>query len=176
MVVDGIVGSLSDVAPSDVASISVLKDAASSSIYGSRAANGVILVTTKQGSKDKIRVTYNTYMGSQWPTFNIDVVDDYALYMETINKALNRAGQPSAFKDDIIAEWRANSASNPEVYPNTNWFKEVYKSAFIQEHTLQASGSSDKVDYMISVGYLGNNGSMPETDYQKYSFRSNVNA
>lgn len=176
VVVDGIVGSLSDVAPSDVASISVLKDAASSSIYGSRAANGVILVTTKQGSKDKIRVTYNTYLGSQRPTFNIDVVDDYALYMETINKALNRAGQPSAYKDDIIAEWRANSPLDPEIYPNTNWFREVYKSAFIQEHTLQASGSSGKVDYMISVGYLGNNGSMPETDYEKYSFRSNVNA
>lgn len=64
IIVDGVIGAMSDVNPNDVASVSVLKDAASSSIYGSRAANGVVLITTKQGSKDKLRVSYNGYIGS----------------------------------------------------------------------------------------------------------------
>lgn len=176
IVIDGIVGSLSDVAPGDVASISVLKDAASAAIYGSRAANGVILVTTKLGSKDKIKITYNTYMGTQKPTFNIDVVDDQVLYMETLNKARQRAGQPVWFSDETIEEWRQGILTDPITYPSTNWFKEVYKSAFIQEHTLQASGATEKIDYLLSVNYLGNEGSMPESDYMKYSLRANVGA
>lgn len=176
VIVDGIVGSLSDVSPNDVASISVLKDAASSSIYGSRAANGVILVTTKQGSKDKTRITYNGYYGLQNPTFPIQIVDNYPQYMETINQAYKNSGNIAPYGQSIIDEWRANSPLDPLVYPNTNWFNAVFKPSVTQEHTVQASGGNDKINYLVSVGYFGNNGSMPKTDFNKISFRANLNA
>ena len=144
VIVDGIVGSLSDVSPNDVANISVLKDAASSSIYGSRAANGVILVTTKQGSKEKTRITYNGYYGVQQPNFPIQVVDSYPQYMETINQAFKNSGNIAPYGQSIIDEWRANSALDPIVYPNTNWFNAVFKPAISQEHTVQASEEMTK--------------------------------
>lgn len=175
IIVDGIVGSLSEVAPADVATVSVLKDAASAAIYGSRAANGVILITTKQGNKDKIKVTYNAYMGTQQPTFNIEVIDDYPLYMETLNKARLRANQPIYYEQDIINEWREMSGKD-EIYSNTNWFKEVFKSAAIQQHSLQVVGGTEKTNMMISLSYQGDNGNMPETDFEKYTLRVNLGA
>lgn len=175
IIIDGIVGSLTEVSPSDVASVSVLKDAASAAIYGSRAANGVILITTKQGGKDKMQVTYNTYLGTQKPTFNIDVVDDYSLYMETLNAARQRAKQPIYFEQDIIDEWREMSGKD-EIYANTNWFKEVFKSATIQQHTLQVTGGTEKTNFMLSLGYQGDEGNMPKTDFEKYTLRVNLGA
>lgn len=175
IIIDGIVGSLTEVSPSDVATVSVLKDAASSAIYGSRAANGVILITTKQGGKDKMQVTYNAYLGTQKPTFNIDVVDDYPLYMETLNAARLRAKQPIYFEQDIIDEWREMSGKD-EIYSNTNWFKEVFRPATIQQHTLQVTGGTEKTNFMISLGYQGDEGNMPETDFEKYTLRVNLGA
>ena len=176
VIVDGIVGNMADVNPNDVASISVLKDAASSAIYGSRAANGVLLITTKTGSSERIRVTYNGKVGIQQVNIPIDVVSDYVTYMKTINQATRNAGNVAPFSDEIIEEWSANSALDPIVYPNTNWFDAVYKNAVIHEHNVQASGGSEKVNYMVSFGFLQNNGTMKKSDYTKYSFRSNISA
>ena len=176
VVIDGIVGSLDDVNPNDVASMSVLKDAASSAIYGSRAANGVILITTKAGAEGKTRVTYNGRLGIQQVAIPIDVVSDYAVYMETINQASLNAGNVAPFGSDIIAEWRANSASNPQVYANTDWFDATFKNAVIQEHNIQATGGGSKANYLVSLGYLNNNGTMQKTDYDRYSFRANIAA
>ena len=176
VIVDGIVGSMSDVAPSDVATISVLKDAASSAIYGSRAANGVILITTKQGAKDRTVITYTGHVGFQQPTFFIDIVDDTVLWMETLNKARDNAGQPPHFDPDgIISEWREGVGTD-EIYANTNWYKEVFKPAFIQEHNIQASGGTSSTNFMFSIGYQGDEGSMPKTDFQRYNLRLNLNA
>lgn len=176
IIVDGVIGAMSDVNPNDVASVSVLKDAASSSIYGSRAANGVVLITTKQGSKDKLRVSYNGYIGSQTPTFNLDIVDNYADYMDIINKASENADKVLPYDPALITEWRENSAIDPILYPNTDWFSTMFSSAMIQNHNLQASGGTDKMNYLLSIGYLQNEGSLPGSTYRKISFRSQVNA
>ena len=175
VVIDGVIGSLSDVNPADVATMSVLKDAASSAIYGSRAANGVILITTKTGKEGKSKILYNAKAGWQQVAMPIDVVSDYVTYMQTINQASANSGSVLPFGNDIISEWRENLGKE-EYYCNTDWFNEVFKPSFFQEHTLQMSGGSKSVNYLISLGYMQNDGTMAGTGYKRYSVRSNIGA
>ena len=176
VVVDGIVGSMGDVDPNDVASMSVLKDAASSAIYGSRAANGVILISTKSGKSGKSKVSYTGSAGWQEVSCPIDIVDDYVTYMNTINTAFLNSGNVAPFGDEIIAEWAENSAVHPEVYANTNWFSATFRPAFVQNHNIQATGGNETATYLLSVGYMQNNGTMQKTGYDRYSFRANISA
>ena len=175
VVIDGVIGSINDVNPNDVASMSVLKDAASSAIYGSRAANGVILITTKSGKEGQSKIIYNGKAGWQKVAMPIDVVSDYVTYMETINKASANAGSVKPFSEAIINEWRENRGKN-EIYCNTDWFNEVFKPSFLTEHNLQASGGSKTANYLVSIGYLHNEGTMEGTGYKRYSVRANVGA
>lgn len=175
VVIDGVIGAMSDVNPNDVASMSVLKDAASSAIYGSRAANGVILITTKSGKEGQSKIIYNGKAGWQRVAMPIDVVSDYVTYMETINKASANAGAVKPYGEAIINEWRANSGKN-EIYCNTDWFDEVFKPSFLTEHNLQASGGSKTANYLVSIGYLHNEGVMSGTGYNRYSVRANIGA
>ena len=175
VVIDGIIGQMSDVNPNDVATMSVLKDAASSAIYGSRAANGVILITTKSGKEGQSKVTYNGKAGWSQVAMPIDVVDDYVLYMNTINQASANAGSVMPFGKAIIREWTENRGKN-EIYCDTDWFSEVFKPSFQTDHNLQLSGGNKAINYMVSIGYLQNNGTMKGTGYQRYSVRSNINA
>ena len=175
VVIDGVIGSINDVNPNDVASMSVLKDAASSAIYGSRAANGVILITTKSGKEGQSKIIYNGKAGWQKVAMPIDVVSDYVTYMETINKASANAGSVKPFSEAIINEWRENSGKN-EIYCNTDWFNEVFRPSFLTEHNLQASGGSKTANYLVSIGYLHNEGTMEGTGYKRYSVRANVGA
>ena len=112
VVIDGVVGQMSDVNPNDVATMSVLKDAASSAIYGSRAANGVILITTKAGKEGLSKVTYNGKAGWSQVAMPIDVVSDYVVYMNTINQASANAGSVMPFGKAIIREWTENQGKN----------------------------------------------------------------
>ena len=176
VVIDGIVGSMGDVDPNDVASMSVLKDAASSAIYGSRAANGVILISTKSGKSGKSKVSYTGSAGLQEVSCPIDIVDDYVTYMNTINTAFLNSGNVAPFGDEIIAEWAENSAVHPEIYANTNWFSATFRPAFVQNHNIQATGGNETATYLLSVGYMQNNGTMQKTGYDRYSFRANISA
>ena len=175
VVIDGIIGSMSDVNPNDVASMSVLKDAASSAIYGSRAANGVILITTKSGKEGQSKITYNGKAGWSQVAMPIDVVSDYVQYMNTINQASANAGSVMPFGKAIIREWQENQGKN-EIYCNTDWFDEIFKPSFQTDHNLQFSGGNKSINYMVSLGYLQNNGTMKGTGYQRYSIRSNITA
>ena len=175
VVIDGVVGQMSDVNPNDVATMSVLKDAASSAIYGSRAANGVILITTKAGKEGQSKVTYNGKAGWSQVAMPIDVVSDYVVYMNTINQASANAGSVKPYGPAIIKEWSENTGKN-EIYCNTDWFDEIFKPSFQTDHNLQFSGGNKTMNYMISLGYLQNDGTMKGTGYQRYSIRSNVTA
>lgn len=175
VVIDGVVGQMSDVNPNDVATMSVLKDAASSAIYGSRAANGVILITTKSGKEGKSKITYNGKAGWAQVAMPIDVVSDYVQYMNTINMASANAGSVQPFGKAIIREWQENQGKN-EIYCNTDWFNEVFKPSFQTDHNLQLTGGNKSINYMVSLGYLQNNGTLEGTGYQRYSVRSNVTA
>lgn len=190
VLVDGIEWSMNDINTNDIASITVLKDAASTAIYGSRAANGVILVTTKQGSKDT-RVTYSFAGIFQYPYNKLKWVSDYARHMELINEAADNIGQAHIFSDSSIQTWRQAQADpnglnefgvpNYMAYPNTDWFSEIFSPGFSQEHNLSVEGSSEKVKYMLSLGYLDNNGVMNrfkeiDSGTSKIDFRANIEA
>jgi len=172
VLVDGIEYPLSEVNPNDIDNISVLKDAASAAIYGNRAANGVILVTTKTGQKGQFQVDYNVYAGSQRATFKPDVVTDAIQYMEGKNRALANEGKPAEYGQDLLDEYRAGT--DPYIYPNTNWFDVMYRDAPIQEHNLRLSGGGEKTTFSLSFGYLDQEGVLLASNAKKYALNSNI--
>lgn len=189
VLVDGIEWSMDNVNPNDIESISVLKDAASTAIYGTRAANGVILITTKNG-KGKPQISYSYSGVVQMPYNNLSFVSDYARYMGLVNEACDNVNTKGIFSQESIDRWRAASADpnglneygvpNYVAYPNTDWFDEVFDTGYSQEHNLSVAGSSEKVKYMLSLGYLDNQGVMNrwnlDSSTQKINFRTNLEA
>lgn len=172
VLVNGVEFNLRDVNPNDIESISVLKDAASASIYGSRAANGVILITTKTGKKGKTLIDYNNYFGWQQATYLPDMVTNSADWMTSMNQASVNEGQPQVFTDKQIEEFR--TGNNPDLYPNTDWFAIMFRKAPMQEHNIRLSGGSDQATYSVSLGYLDQEGIMIKTNAKKYTLNSNL--
>ena len=190
VLVDGIEWSMDNVNPNDIASISVLKDAASASIYGTRASNGVILITTKNGVQGKSQVNYSFKGIMQMPYNKLHFVSDYARHMELMNESCDNVGTSRQFALPNIDLWRekaadpygtnANGTPNWILYPNTDWFDEIFQNGFSQEHDLSISGASKSVKYLISTGYLDNQGVMGRfginSSTQRISFRTNLEA
>ncbi|MGC9355268.1 MAG: carboxypeptidase-like regulatory domain-containing protein, partial [Mariniphaga sp.] len=119
ILVDGIEMGINNIDPTLIESVSILKDAASSSIYGSRAANGVILVTTKRGQQDKLSISYNGYAGTQQPTYLPDMVGAID-HMLLTNEAYVNVGKSPLYSEEYIEEYRQGMASNPDRYPDTD--------------------------------------------------------
>lgn len=172
VLIDGVEGDMNSIDPSLIASINVLKDAASSAIYGSRAANGVILVTTRRASGG-LKVNYNSYVGWQSPTNLPDRVEAID-HMELINLAHRNSGASPLFTDAYIEEYRQNMASNPDKYPNTDWQKEVLRgSGVMHSHNLSVNAGNDKFRTLTSAGYLDQKGIIETSRFKRYTFRSN---
>lgn len=190
VLVDGVEWSMENVNPNDIASISVLKDAASAAIYGTRAANGVILITTKTGEEGRPRISYSYKGIIQMPYNELHFVSDYARHMELINESCDNLGTSRVFSQSNIDLWREKAADpyglteqgvpNFAAYPNTDWFDEIFETGFSQEHNLSVSGGSKTVRYLISLGYLDNEGVMGrfgiDSGTRKANFRANVEA
>lgn len=176
VVVDGMTGiALSDINPQDIENISVLKDAASAAIYGSRAANGVILVTTRHGAERAPRVTYSGNVSFETVAKRLNLVTDYADFMEIQNAGLIVNGQAPRFSQGKIDEWRNDAGQNPTIYPNTDWQDHIYRNpSVVQNHNLSVTGGSKTVQYNLSVGYVNNPGMIYYTDYKRYQLRTNV--
>lgn len=158
ILIDGIAGGdLNMLNPDDIENVSVLKDAASSAIYGARAANGVILVTTKQGSqKEKTTVSYSGYIGFQTPTALPDLVDGRE-YMELANEAYVAAGFGKLYQQEAFDAY--DRGDSPNDYSNTDWVKEVYKKSAMQTgHNISVRGGTEKSGYYMSYGYLDQDG------------------
>lgn len=172
VIIDGVQGALNDINPSDVESVSVLKDAASSSIYGSRAANGVILVTTKRGSKEKISVNYNGYVGWQSVAKSVNFINDFPTHLELVNEASGGVKFPTT----LIEKWREESAAGNPLYPNTDWYDEMLNTSVLTEHNLSIRGGAEKINFNLSLGYLDNKGIIDHSGFKKYNFRLNVDA
>lgn len=178
-VIDGVIADasfFSNLDPNTIESISFLKDAASSAIYGSRAAYGVVLVTTKQGKKEKLNVTYNGYVGMKMPTYLPDIVSS-AEYAELMNEAAyNRnsdQGKYQSYSEEEIRKFR--DGSDPDHYPNTDWADLVLdKHVVTTQHSLSFNGGSDKVQYFASLGYLYDDNFMPGQDNRRYNMNLNV--
>lgn len=141
-------------APSDIESISVLKDASASAIYGARGANGVLVVTTKKGVKGKFSVDYNNYFGSQQVTVVPQYLDgvNYAILRNERDRNANGPNAPLRFTDEEIELIR--NQSDPDRFSNTNWANVALRNAPIQNHHLSFNGGTEQVTYRVSLGYL----------------------
>lgn len=176
IVIDGMAGaSISDINPQDIESISILKDAASSAIYGSRAANGVILITTKKGKEGTARITYNGNVSFEKAAKRLNLVTDYADFMEIQNAGLLANGQAPRFSQGKIDEWRNDAGRNPTIYPNTDWQDHIYRNpSVVQNHNITANGGSKTARYNLSFGYINNPGMIYHSNYKRYQMRANV--
>lgn len=172
VLVDGVVASLNDVNPDDIESISVLKDAASASIYGSRAANGVVLVTTKKGKEGDIRVRYNAYVGKQSVTRLPQFVNSWE-QAEIFNQAQANEGRPIKYSDEDINNFK--NSNNSDEYPNTNWLDLLYNGSGIQQnHYVSLDGGSEKAQYLLSFGYFDQEGVVKHSGNDRYTINLNV--
>lgn len=178
VIIDGAEAGINTVNPQDIESMTVLKDAASSAIYGSRAANGVILITTKQGKSGKVKLDYNGYVSFTSPTIpgSMDPVSNYADYMEYINEGYRNSNMNEKFSSGVIQEWRDNEGKDPLRYPNSNFMDDTFKNSVSHNHVISMSGGSEKVKFYSSFGYENNPGVMDNTGFEKYSGRLNVTA
>lgn len=174
VVVDGIVSSMDDLNPNDIESISVLKDASAGAIYGSRAANGVILITTKRGKAGTPKVSYSGYAGWQELTNLPEYLDSYN-YALLLNEGLKNEGKPERYSSEEIEKFR--TGSDPENYPNTDWIGLLYQgSGFQQSHNLSVSGGAAASRYLLSLGYLDQIGLIKNTNSDRYNVRFNLDS
>ena len=148
---------LSTINPNDIESVEVLKDAASTAIYGSRAANGVILITTKRGKAGTSRVTYDGYYGTQQVNRTLDVLTPRQ-FAELENETFKTAVFP-----------------NPEsLTTGTDWQSEIFRTAPIQNHQLTVTGGTEKTQVALSLNYFNQQGIIINSDFKRYSLRANV--
>ncbi|MDX2247512.1 MAG: TonB-dependent receptor [Bacteroidia bacterium] len=172
-VIDGIpAGGINNIDPSDIESLEVLKDASAAAIYGSRAANGVILVTTKKGSSGKMQVNLDSYYGMQtaWRTLDLLDRDEYIQYGTAL---LTASGQPVPGRFSSMDTPVYDGASTTFAQTNTDWQDVMFRSAPISDNKLSLSGGNDKSRFYTSLGYFTQDGIMPFTDYNRKSFRIN---
>ncbi|MEG1586907.1 MAG: TonB-dependent receptor, partial [Bacteroidales bacterium] len=177
VLIDGVAGGdINLLNPDDIESVSVLKDASSSAIYGSRAANGVILVTTKSGKANQTpKLRYSGYVGWQSPTALPELVNGRD-YMTLYNEAMSAAGFSKPYDQDAFDKY--DSGNYPNEYSNTNWIDEVYKkSAFQTGHNVSVSGGNEKSGYFVSYGYLDQDGLIIGDAYasRRHNARMSVN-
>ena len=159
VLIDGIEAPLANLNPNDIETVNVLKDAASASIYGTRAANGVILITTKRGKYGKPMINYNGSYSITRPTVLPKFVYDTRTYLETYNKAQEYAGRTTPFTSEVIDELSA--------LPNTNWIEKFVETGAVQNHDVSISGGTDNVKYRFSTRYLDQEGYLKGDWYTK---------
>lgn len=170
VLVDGMPGSLSDITPDEIENISVLKDASSAAIYGSRAANGVVLVTTKRGKEGRTKVSYNGSVGFSKAAELPEMAHSYEYA-----KFYNIAAGTETYKPEDIQKYK--DGSDPDNYADENYLDKLFGGhSFLTKHTLNVNGGNDRVQYMATVGYLRHDGLLENNYYNKYNARLNLNA
>ncbi|RIA08602.1 TonB-linked SusC/RagA family outer membrane protein [Flavobacteriaceae bacterium MAR_2010_72] len=152
---------LSTLSPSDIESIDVLKDASATAIYGSRGANGVIIITTKRGKNGKAQINYDTYVSVSEVNKKLDVLNA-SQFAHYINEANYNNGDPRFY-------------TNPNAFGiGTNWQDEIFRTAYTINHDLSITGGNDDVKYAVSASYLNQDGTIIETNFKRYNFRVNL--
>ena len=199
ILIDGMEGDLNTVNPQDIESVSVLKDAAAASIYGSRAPFGVILVTTKKGKQGKPSINYNNSFRISSPVHLPEMMNSY-VFANFMNSASRNANEATIFEDNVMQDMLdyQNGLKTGGVYASENgqwgkpdydpfttgfanldWYKELYKSnVFSQEHNVSINGGAEKITYYASFNYLGQNGLLRHgTDgLKRYNATAKINA
>jgi TonB-dependent starch-binding outer membrane protein SusC len=160
----------------DIESISVLKDATSASVYGSRAANGVILITTKSGKGlKKTQLNFSGSLALTKPTKAFDFMPDYArgLTMHQRQAAVGTLRNLWDFKDGTIDQWMAMSMIDPLRYPNTDWWDVIIRDGQLQNYNVSAAGGGENSNFFISLGVVDEKGLQINNDFTRYNARFN---
>lgn len=176
VIIDGMESSLGAVNPKDIESVSVLKDAASSAIYGNRAANGVVLISTKSGALNKMNIEYNGLYGLQKATSLPNILTGID-FLEMKAEAYRNTNQvwPTWYTDAYMDNYRNHV--DEFMYPtHYSWLDETYRTAQMTDHYLAISGGNKSLKYATSAGYLFQDGIVKGNDSNKFTFRSNVTA
>lgn len=173
VVIDGLQGGdLNSLNPNDIASVEILKDASATAIYGSQGANGVILITTKTGKLGKPVINYTYDISKSKLSKKLDLLGaaDYARNINAVRLSQNGGGiNPlPVFSDAEISDFAKNGG--------TDWQDVIYRVATTQNHQLSISGATDKINYLVSAGYLDQEGILLNTGYKRFSVRGTVNA
>ncbi len=163
IVIDGLPGATAtSISPDDIESIQILKDASAAAIYGSRAANGVVLITTKKGKKGTPQVNYSAYVGVQSVAKRMDMLNTQQ-YMNVLNDlSVEQGGQPKFSQQQISA-----------IGAGTDWQDQIFRKAIAQNHQLSFSGGSDKSTYYMGINYLNQDGVVKGSGLKKYNIRLN---
>lgn len=176
-IIDGIPASATEFSalnPNDISSMSVLKDAASASLYGARAANGVILITTKKGGGDKPVIGFSANYGWQSSTRLPDFANSLE-YIELYNRADEHAGRPHTFTDEIINKYR--TGEDPDLYPNTDWYKEILNQGAPQrEVSLNVTAPGELADYYLGVNYFDRESLSPGRTQNRINIKLNTSS
>ena len=160
----------------DIQSVSVLKDATSAAVYGSRAANGVILITTKSGKgQKKTAINFNSNTALELPTKAFNFMADYprSLTLEQRLSSTNTLPANQAFKNGTIDQWMALGMIDPLRYPNTDWWSIIMRNGALQNYNVSASGGDEKSNFFGSVGIQDQQGLQINNDYKQYNARFN---
>ncbi len=176
VIVDGSPGNIDELDPNEIESISVLKDAAAASVYGVQGGNGVVLVTTRKGTKGKPELNYSNQFTSTSFTDYPDFLNSVQ-YATVLNEGLSNDGQTPFYTEEQIELYR--NGTDPVNFPNEDWKSLMFKDqGFQQRHNLNLSGGNDKVRYFMSAGFLdqGSNYTEDVLSYQQYNLRANIDA
>lgn len=171
VLVDGVPADFNFLNPEDIESINVLKDAASAAIYGSRAANGVLLITTKRGKMGKPTFRYNGSVGVNTPMYMPKSISSVE-YARIMNEAESNMGRAPLYSDDDIAQFA--SGADPNRYPNTDWLDLVIQNSVTTRHALETSGGTEKIKYLVSAGVDHQTGVFPNTQQNVFNVRSST--
>jgi TonB-dependent starch-binding outer membrane protein SusC len=168
-IVDGIPveGALNNLSPNDIESISVLKDASSAAIYGSRANNGVVLITTKSGKAGTAKITYHMQMGYQTHG-KLTEMASTDQYIEMYNEAATTDNASSVVQRTLI------EGDYVKDFANVNHLEEIFQTAPLQSHELSISGGNEQTQYLVSASYFNQDGIIKNTNYERFSLRSNI--
>jgi len=170
-IVDGIPveGALNNLSPNEIESMTILKDASSAAIYGSRANNGVVLITTKSGKAGEATITYNTQIGYQTHG-NLTKMATTDQYIQMYNEAATADNKTSIVQRALIAgSWLKD-------FPNVNHLEEIFRTAPLQSHELSISGGDEKTKYLVFASYFNQDGILMNTNYERASVRSNISS
>lgn len=179
--VDGVERDFNDIDPSEIESITVLKDASATAVFGVRGANGVILVTTKRGKEGKAKISANTSMSVIVPTDPIKLANAYEYASYYNMQKLNDGAATAPFSDQILQKFKDHS--DPLRFPDTDWIDYCFKDHAIQtQHNVNISGGTDRMRYFVSVGAFTQDGlfkqqSLPydfNFKYQRFNYRANL--
>lgn len=159
------VSPLAMINPNDIENIDILKDASATAIYGSRGANGVVIITTKSGKKGTGKLTYDTYLSLQEQNKLLDVMDlrQYAVLQNALAEEYGQAPRPEFANPELLGK-------------GTNWQNEIYRLATLKNHQLSFSGGKDGVNYYLSGSYTDQEGTVIGSGFKRYTFRTNLDA